>query len=122
MARSRELPNAERAAGTGRRLFRAAERRGQALMTEPLAPQTPCFLINLVERQEFNGRVVEVVAGPMFLPDETADWWYSIRADWLSAEFPSAPLVLSARHQLVPITPPDFAHPSRGRIAERHGK
>lgn len=33
--------------------------------------------------KELLGRVVVVVAGPMFLPDEDADWYYSVDATWV---------------------------------------
>jgi hypothetical protein len=40
-------------------------------VSEPLlTPGTPCYLINLVDMEAFNGRVIEVITGP--LPDEMA--------------------------------------------------
>ena len=73
-------------------------------MNEPLAPGTPCYWTNLIEMVEFNGRVNDVVAGP--LPDETGQW-YSIDADWLHTAFPRAQ-VRSPRHHLQPIVPPQL--------------
>ena len=77
-------------------------------MSEPLAPG-PAFLVNLVHFEAFNGHVVDVIAGPMFMPDAdgTTDWWYSIDATWIREQFLGAPLFLAARHHLKPLTPPD---------------
>jgi hypothetical protein len=82
-----------------------------------LEPGTPCYLVRLVEMKELVGRVVTVVAGPMFFPNEVTAWYYSVTASWVREKFPDGVLLLSPRKHLQPIIPPDFAAISLERIA-----
>ena len=81
-----------------------------------LSVGTPCFLVGLIEMAELNGRVVEVATGPMFLPDDVADWYYSVTGSWAREQVPDGVLLLAPRKHLQPNVPPDFAPTSLERI------
>ena len=84
-----------------------------------IAPGTPCYLVNLVEMRDLCGRVVEVVAGPMFSP-EFGDWRYAIDAAWAREMWPGRP-VTAPREHLLPIAPPPARAASEGENAESFG-
>ena len=69
-----------------------------------LSPGTPCFICRSVQSQQFNGRVVEVVAAWPLEPEEGQ--WYQVDAEWVRTEFPDSTLI-AERANLLPIIPPD---------------
>lgn len=77
----------------------------------PIAPGTPCYIVQLAEMSALNGRVVEVVAGPTPSEDLSGDE-YEVRASWAHELFPGHKLMV-ARKNLKPITPPDKTDATR---------
>ncbi len=67
-----------------------------------LARDTPCYLVALTERPQLIGRVVEVVAGPMFVPDDDPCAWYTVTAAWVREEFQGRDLQVP-RNRLLPL-------------------
>lgn len=83
-----------------------------------IKPGTPCFLTQLTERPEFDGRVVEVVAGPLPVQSEHPGKWYAYRSEWSAQMFPGRE-TLVRRCNLLPIVPPELAPPeARKRTPE----
>lgn len=80
-----------------------------------LAPGTLCWLVNVEKMPELLGRVVEVSAGPMFVPDDGDGerWFYAIEASWIREQFPAG--MISPRKQLLPIIPPGLSNKSKVR-------
>jgi hypothetical protein len=78
-------------------------------MNEILKPGTPCFLQSLVQRPALIGHTVQVVSGPVAVPDdEPGTDWFTVTAPWARALFHGRDMMVP-RRCLLPIVPPDPA-------------
>jgi hypothetical protein len=81
---------------------------------DSVRPGVPCYLVALQDQdfEAFTGRVVEVIAGPIHIADEPAqfDPWFQVGAPWIAEAFNGD--ALAPRRCLKPIIPPAPALPA----------
>lgn len=79
-------------------------------MTDPLPCGAICFLIRLAEAQDWVGRSVEVLSGPVFVDDDTD--YYRVTAGWLTKLYGGDRVILAHRTNLLLISPPELEVPT----------
>ena len=82
-----------------------------------LAPGTLCYLVRVADYPELNGRICEIVYGPLDVLDGEYGPWYGYRAEWAEAEYPGC-VPFAVRRCLRPIGTPDAVSAEHMRDSE----